>query len=203
MGFERNQSVWGHHYTQDRSRQDFPDENIVRYIQRYLRNNGENRAKPTILDLGSGSGRNLKYIRSVCKNTVGSDFSIEALRGQDSVVCSMADDIPFHNNSFDLIIAWGLLHYLPKKQMHNCILEMKRILKPGGRIFGTLRSDQDTHLQNVLEKGDLSGANANIYSKDELIELFPDFAHVNTGHISRQPIGEDSTIAHHMFEAVL
>jgi len=203
MGFELNQSVWENHYTLNKSKQDFPDENIVRYLYRYLRLISTSDSTPSILDLGSGSGRNLKFIRSVCKNTIGSDFSFEGLRGQGSVVCSIASNIPFQNNTFDLVIAWGLLHYLPKEEMQECIMEMKRILQPNGRIFGTLRSEKDTHLQGVLKSGDLSGGNANTFSKDELIELFSDFSELNTGHISRQPVGENSTIAHHMFEAIL
>ncbi|MES0491317.1 MAG: class I SAM-dependent methyltransferase [Leptospirales bacterium] len=201
MGFGKNQTVWNTHYQTDRSKQEIPDENVVRYLHRYSKSNSVSLENIHILDLGSGSGRNLNYIRRFSPHVVGADFSHEALKGQTNVICTRSETLPFSDQSFELIIAWGLLHYLSTENAQTALLEIQRILKPGGKFFGTLRSDQDTHLQHVLAGGDLKGGAAITYSPVEIKDFFADFSNLTLGHITRQPLGEPYTVAHHMFEA--
>ncbi len=95
----------------------------------------------SILDLGTGSG---VIPRNMYKNGAkwtGADISaaqIEQARkltsdGKmdiDYVVCP-ADNIPFDDNSFDIVTACQCFWYFPKE---TTIPEIKRVLKPGGKL---------------------------------------------------------------------
>jgi len=200
MNDDINRDTWNRHYLRDKSRQTVPDENVVRFIQHYLRNHVED-FNPVILEIGSGSGRNLSYLRQVSQNVFGMDFANNALVGQNRVVCALSGETPFQKESLDIVIAWGVLHYLSPDEVKKTLQEIRRILKPGGVFFGTIRSNQDTHLNEVLNKGDLKDGNAQLYSDSEALNLLTDFNPVKLGFIMRRSPGDDKTIAHHIFEA--
>jgi len=197
---ETNRDTWNRHYLRDKSRLGVPDENVVRFIHHFFRNNPEI-TTPAILEIGSGSGRNIAYLRSITPNVYGMDFAQNALKGQEKVVCARSDENPFEDRALDIVIAWGVLHYLDAGQVEKTLREVRRILKPSGIFFGTIRSDQDTHLQGVLQTGDLKDGTARLYSPGEALGLFKDFRQTRLGFISRRQPGEDTTVAHHIFEA--
>lgn len=50
--------------------------------------------------------------------------------------------LPYQNNYFDFIYARLVLHYLPKNDLNQALIELHRILKPNGQIFvAVLSSD--------------------------------------------------------------
>ena len=118
------------------------------------------------------------------------------------MVCARAEALPFQDHSFDLILAWGVLHYLSPRERSQAIMEIHRILKPGAVFLGTLRSRKDTHLKNVLKEGDLKTARATLYSKKRALKCFASFSELRYGYMSRQPLGAKGTIAHHVIQAV-
>ncbi|HMV35291.1 MAG TPA: class I SAM-dependent methyltransferase [Turneriella sp.] len=196
-----NQSVWDNHYTRDRSRQQFPDENVVRL----LRKNFAGERRTLALDLGTGSGRHLPLLVEHFENVLACDFSRESLRiaAGDKIQCAQAalPALPFASGTFDFILCWGVLHYLEESALAPAIAAIHEILKPGAGLFLTLRSDQDSHLALQLQRGDLAGGHARLYSKEEALSLFGRFAKVDYGFIARQPLGEEGLVAHHMLFA--
>jgi ubiquinone/menaquinone biosynthesis C-methylase UbiE len=50
--------------------------------------------------------------------------------------------LPYADNYFDYIYARLVLHYLPKQLLPGALTELHRVLKPGGKIFVVVRSDQ-------------------------------------------------------------
>lgn len=202
MAYQNNRPAWEKHYQREKSRQRMPDENVVRYIHRYY-NEIERPHEVTILDLGAGSGRNLSYVRTLFDRVIGMDYSLNALRGQADTVCASGDALPFASQSFDLILCWGVLHYLPAEARQKAVSEIRRTLRPGGRFFGTLRSDQDTHLKKVMAGGDLEGGAAELFSQEEAAAYFREFSSIKFGFIARRPLGEEELIAHHIVEASL
>src|SRR6201991_3156157 len=44
-----------------------------------------------------------------------------------------ASDLPFDDESFDLVLGHAVLHHLP--DLDRCFAEFKRVLKPGGMVF--------------------------------------------------------------------
>lgn len=208
MSDNQNRAAWEVHYTREKSRQLIPDENIVRFFQHYLRRRQEDQSQLAgykkdiyILEIGSGSGRNLTYLRQYSPKVYGMDFSMNALAKKEGVVCARSDFVPFAKDSFDVVIAWGLLHYLPEEGIERTLKEVQRILKNKGQFFGTLRSVEDSHLKSAMEDGDLKGARASFFSQNEVRELLREFKEVRLGFIKRQSPGDDRIIAHHIFQA--
>ncbi len=197
-----NQQVWETHYTRPRARQTYPDENVVRVLKKEF---AHEIPGSTALDLGSGSGRHLSLLSEHFSRTVACDFSINSLKlyaaENFGAFQAALPELPFLTQSFDFILCWGVLHYLPENTLSPAISEIHRILKPGGKIFLTLRSDSDTHLKAQLTQGDLKDGDAGLFSKDETLSLFREFTRTSYGFIARQPLGEEHIVAHHMILA--
>lgn len=201
-----NQNIWDHHYTRDRSRQLYPDENVVRVLKKNFPLPEFAKTPGTrALDLGSGSGRHLPIVSEHFAEIIACDFSRESLKlssgGAVKCVQTALPDLPFAAEVFDFILCWGVLHYLPPEQIAPALHSIREILKPGASVFLTLRADSDTHLQRQLQRGDLAGGHAQLLSKEKTLSLFAAFSSVQYGYIARQPVGEEGIVAHHMILA--
>ncbi len=110
---------------------------------------------------------------------------------------------PFSDNSFDLIVSWGVLHYNPEQTIQRIIAEKHRILKKGGYLAGTIRADSDTFLgikEGKISAKDLAGADANLYSKESVISFLSNFSSIQLGYMERTPIGKlEEKISHWIF----
>jgi ubiquinone/menaquinone biosynthesis C-methylase UbiE len=52
----------------------------------------------------------------------------------------VSEPLEYPDGSFDYIYARLVLHYLPKNKLIDALAELKRVLKPGGRLFVVVRS---------------------------------------------------------------
>ncbi|HON77428.1 MAG TPA: class I SAM-dependent methyltransferase [Spirochaetota bacterium] len=208
---------WNSHYTRDKSVLIYPDETLVRMMSPVLKTHSP--AGVTAVDLGCGTGRHLKYmIESGIGTVSGLDFSMNALR-----VCSelypesllvQGDNtaLPFAADSIDFAVAWGSLHYCVKEDMHTIISEIYRVLKPGGMLFGTLRSARDTMLRSGRHAGnnvwitdlkDIRNSVVSFYDEEELNGALTPFTRHRYGIMERSTLGDITrTISHWYFEAV-
>jgi len=104
----------------------------------------------TVLDLGCGNGRNIKYLASVQRgfNIIGLDFSIPLLRianknlkqlGFDKNINYLFGDIsslPIQDNTIDSALCVATLHHLPTSKLRiSALMELHRCLKHNGRAF--------------------------------------------------------------------
>ena len=48
---------------------------------------------------------------------------------------AMAQALPFPDSQFDAVLITLVLHHLPRKARQQCAAEMRRVLKPGGRVL--------------------------------------------------------------------
>jgi len=48
---------------------------------------------------------------------------------------AMAQALPFPDAHFDAVLTTVMLHHLPRKARQQCATEMRRVLKPGGRVL--------------------------------------------------------------------
>ena len=205
MASSSNRTVWDDHYRKKRSKLLYPDETVVRYFSNLF--NKVSR-KLTILDLGCGSGRHISFLSQHSATCLGQDFVLEILKKSKKVtkeggfICGKADALPFRTNSFDVVLAWGVLHYLSNTEIQKSIFEIYRVLKSGAPFLGTLRSKRDTHLSWVLKRGDLKSGQVIFYGKKKALKMFKGFSTVRYGSISRQPLDSTHLIAHHVIEAV-
>lgn len=95
-----------------------------------------------VLDLGCGSGATVARLRDRGVDVVGVDYSsamIEVARREyglgDHVRCADATDLPFETNSFDIVLANGVLHHLAvQQQLTGALSEIRRVLRPGGKL---------------------------------------------------------------------
>ena len=196
-----NREVWDKHYTRGHAQQEYPDENIVRYLKK----NFPNQTDKTALDLGTGSGRHLALLKQCFQKVITCDYSLNALQikthadpADSGRILSILPDLPFANESIDFILCWGVIHYLDPLLHEKAFAEIHRILKPSGTLLTTLRSDQDTHLQKQFSQGDLTQGRAKLFSKEAAIALTKPFSSVQYGFILRQPLGESAQVAHHI-----
>ena len=98
----------------------------------------------SILDVGCGTGINLKYLDQYGKAS-GLDFSKDALyfsrsRGNAALVCGSGDCLPFKNNSFDIVCAMDVLEHIEDDE--GAVRELFRILRIGGYLILTVPAFQ-------------------------------------------------------------
>lgn len=93
-----------------------------------------------ILDLGCGKGRFCRKIKDAgFPNIIGAEPStklIEIARENNKDVeffQASATNLPFEDNEFDFLISIEVLEHIPDTE--GAIKEMKRVLKPGGKLF--------------------------------------------------------------------
>ncbi len=110
-----------------------------------------------VLDLGCGAGQYLVQLSSMDFECFGADISEEMLKitrekfifhqiKDVTLINSDCYELPIEDNYFDLIICIGVLEYLDNET--RALLEMKRIIKPGG--FVTVTFPNLYKLRNLL-----------------------------------------------------
>jgi len=106
----------------------------------YLKSNSEN---SEVLDYGCGIGQSLKeVIKFNPKKISGIDISevsiqkakniIQNLDSKVELMVDNCEQTKFKDSKFDIIYGTGILHHL---NMSLCLVEINRILKPGGKFL--------------------------------------------------------------------
>ncbi len=111
----------------------------------------------SILDAGCGNGRHLRLVENRCKLAVGLDFSKKLLelarkKVMASFVCGDVVRLPFKNESFHIVILVAVLHHLPTQESRlDCLKELRRVLKHGGKILLSVWS-RDAEKLRILDE---------------------------------------------------
>jgi ubiquinone/menaquinone biosynthesis C-methylase UbiE len=98
-----------------------------------------------ILEVGCGTGRTLRQIATALpeQRYFGVDLSpyyLESARQlladvpEVTLVAENAEELPFRDGYFDMVSSVYLFHELPRKTRRRVILEMFRVLRPGGLL---------------------------------------------------------------------
>ena len=123
----------------------------------------------SILDLGCGNGRNIKYLLDVNRGfkILGLDFSKRLLRlAQDKLrrdytrtsttfklLLGDISCLPLKNNSMDAALSVATLHHLPSAELRlHSLQELVRVLKPGGRAFISVWDFEQERFTNELNR---------------------------------------------------
>lgn len=95
-----------------------------------------------VLDLGCGRGEIVRYCLEHGADTVGLDFSFDALElaktilpSKSSIIRADGQNLPFQSASFELVFALDLVEHLYNDQLERLLSEVYRILVPGGRLI--------------------------------------------------------------------
>ncbi len=206
---------WETHYKRLKSVLLYPDENLVRMLKSYISSNQNQNI--TAIDLGCGSGRHLSLLSELgVEKVIGLDNSINALSLTNELyrlplVQGDNTSLSFKENSFDIIISWGSLHYCKKDLLNKQLKEIHGITKKHGRLFGTLRSINDTYLKRgkdlgggtwITDIGDIKDQVVSFYSEDELRFALNIFNVFEYGIMERTIIGDmEKIISHWVFWA--
>jgi len=109
----------------------------------------------SILDVGCGKGRNLIYFLQQNIDVFGRDKSPAAIADvkllaqklaphlpTDNFRVGLVEELPYAENTFDLIICSAVLHFAQNKtHFDRMVRSIWRVLKPGGFLFVRLASN--------------------------------------------------------------
>ena len=97
-----------------------------------------------VLDVGCGTGRGFEDLARSGARLVGSDASVDML-GEASraypdgqpprLAAAYAQHLPFVDGAFDTVVSLNFLHLFTVDTQRQMVQEMKRVLKPGGRLL--------------------------------------------------------------------
>ena len=129
----------------------FPNGNVVRWL---FGNFPRSKAASTkMLDMGTGMGRHTMLMAQEGYDVTGTDYSATCIEqaknwaeaeGLDiSFKQASAESQPFPDQSFDGIICYAVLYYLPLDKFILAIKEMHRLLRTGGSAFIMVKNDRD------------------------------------------------------------
>lgn len=126
---------------------------LSRLLKKYLPENGEGLR---LLDAGCGTGHHMAELAGRGYEVAGVDASKEMLEfarennpGAEIYEADV-DEIPFPDESFDIILSVEVLRHLPRSV--KAISEMARLLKPGGFCLVTAAPLLDSNGYSLINK---------------------------------------------------
>lgn len=112
--------------------------------------------KPTILDLGCGTGISSRELKENGFDVTGADKD-EAMIGvarerspEIKYVVATADQLPFTDGEFDAVTAFTSFHWFNDEKS---LTEISRVLKNGGVFFAALKSNRRNEETEEFRKG--------------------------------------------------
>jgi len=98
----------------------------------------------TVLDIGCGAGLDSLVVASKARKVIGIDFSNEMLKKakegsikasqyNTDFCCAAAEDLPFPDKFFDVILVNGIFNLNPFRR--EIFREMSRVIKSGGSVY--------------------------------------------------------------------
>lgn len=176
MDMNEKRLKWNASYSRGGNICFYPNEEIVRFINKYVRKRDgiahynnimdlteEEWINFASLDLGCGMGRHVKFLDEFNLNPVGIDLSDTAIEmGKDwfsslgredlaeKLMIGNVDDLPYEDESFQLCVSHGTLDSMPREIANKGIKEVLRVLKPKGFIYFDLIMDDKYGDRDVI-----------------------------------------------------
>ncbi len=126
----------------------------------------------TVLEIGIGAGADFQNWCKYAAHATGVDLTKKAISLTDErlklnsvppetykLLSTDAENLPFDNNTFDIVYSWGVLHHTP--DTCRAFEEAFRVLKPGGCIKAMIYHDPSwtglmLYVQHALVRGHLN-----------------------------------------------
>ncbi|MBK8220147.1 MAG: class I SAM-dependent methyltransferase [Candidatus Obscuribacter sp.] len=214
--------IWEEKYSSGQV-QRYPWDCIVTFVYRHYPRDKE-RSEVKILEVGCGTGSNLWFAAREGFNVSGIDGSASAIkyaqeRFQEEGLngdLRVGDftDLPFADNSFDLVIDRGALTCCGLSAGRLAVKEVARVLKPGGFFHANPYSQRSSSylaggsgpdgLSINIEEGSLTGVGqVCFYSRRELAELFGEqFELTSVKHLEIQEEQQANYMVHAEWRAI-
>lgn len=101
-----------------------------------------------VLDVGCGTGS----LAIAAKRHVGAGGTVDAIDASHAMIArakrkarrrgtdarfqqALAEALPFPDAQFDVVLSTVMLHHLSRTARQQCVAEIRRVLKPGGRVL--------------------------------------------------------------------
>lgn len=118
----------------------FPSEGLIRVIRGHYPYLPDLPRGCKALDVGCGEGVNTAFLAGEGYEVTGLEIDEQITLSNSGrfpslqFVTGMAEDIPFSNDSFALVVAWNSLYYqsLSGEPVESTLKEFARIIEPGG-----------------------------------------------------------------------
>ncbi len=100
-----------------------------------------------ILDLGCGSGRDLRYFSGHGFRVVGLDYSLRLLKlaknfSHRPVVLGDINRLPFGELVFDAVWSVGSLLHISRSELPSVLAQIHRSLKPNGQFLASIKKGE-------------------------------------------------------------
>lgn len=165
---------WNDSYQRHENTLFFPSEAVIRFVNKHIRRrigvNGYTRkfeVPPSVLEIGSGSGRHLVFLAQAGFRPTGVELSSIACEqarallkhegvdpGAYEIINGSATELPFADGSFDYAVSAATLDSMPSATARTVIAEVHRALKPGALFFADLIGDDVLRPGEVDDDGD-------------------------------------------------
>jgi SAM-dependent methyltransferase len=104
-----------------------------------------------VVDVGCGTGRDVKLLRSLERVAIGIDLVPQMLVGLAGVAVCDARVMPFEDQSFDAVYSSAGLVHLDPDAFADAVTEMCRVAKPGAALTLSVRHRGRHHDDNGWE----------------------------------------------------
>jgi SAM-dependent methyltransferase len=181
-------NFWENFYKERTKNLIYPDENLVRLVSWLSLNK-----QAMVIDIGCGGGRHIAFLKEQGFLAYGVDKFAKPLPAvKDHIVIGDVFSLPFKNSTFDVVILWGVLHYL--KTVDEAIKEICRILVPDGYMIFSVRNKEDTHLATILKETEYR-----LFSDNDIDELMHRYGFniIARQYVKRSLINNKDTIISH------
>ncbi|RMF93765.1 MAG: class I SAM-dependent methyltransferase, partial [Candidatus Schekmanbacteria bacterium] len=189
--------IWNETFSTGAYSLNTPDKLVMEYTKKLQ--SGEN-----ALDIGCGLGRHIPILSQKWRKTYALDISEKAIENakkyiKNSMVLVSKGNmlyLPFKDNTFNFILAWRVIHIGTISECRKTISEIYRVLKPGGRLFASIRSINNTlyHLgmkngekveegSFILKEKGVENAIYHFFAKDEIEREFSKFTIENLNEV--------------------
>ena len=147
------------------SQTDYPSPNQLAFIRHHVNLGTKNSAQEfLLLDVGCGSGGSSIFFDQIGCTVHAIDISNSAIEAaKKKAILSGSDDIkfvvgnfkklPYESNMFDAVFAQGSLYYGTSADFRDAVLEIYRVLKPGGCARIYTKSNNDVWAKKGISRG--------------------------------------------------
>jgi len=134
-----------------------------------------------VLDLGCGQGRHTILLSKEQFEVSALDISPSAVATtkksleENSVPGTVSvgtmENLPYPAGYFDMVLAWRVLYLGKIEFVRKAFSEVKRILRPGGILYASIRSVNNTLCHIGKQKGKEIESNTYVFNSDGLSDI--------------------------------